>query len=407
MTNSMKDVPTLLDYYVELYQNRKRLLINFLIVAIVGGVVAFLLPKWYKATTTILPPSQQFGGFSMSALQSALPMGALSFLGGGDETLTYVAILESYSAMEAVAKKFNLTELYEAEHIQKTVTMLRSNVDIELSPEGTIIVEVYDTDPHRAADIANAFVFYLDSLNTNLKTKKAHNNRLFIEKRFTQNKEDLRRAEETMRAFQEAHGAMALSAQTEAAIAAAAELEAQIIAADVELNVQKKYLSPHHTKLINLENLLAELKNQERSLTYGDHQTMTNGNSDGKRDFNIFIPFSELPELGVQYVRNLREVEVQNQLYKFFLEQYELAKLEESRQTPTVEVLDAAKPPWRKDKPKRALVAIFSGLSASFIYVMLLCVNLRLRFLQQTDPAKHTKLVSSLPLLNKRSKEGE
>jgi uncharacterized protein involved in exopolysaccharide biosynthesis len=378
--------------------------LNFILVGVVAAIVSLFLPKWYRATATVLPPRQQLGGLGLALMQNNLPLPSLGLLSGSDETLTYVALLESNTVMKAVAEKFKLGDVYQTDHIQETLRALRGNVEVEISKEGTITISVLDRDPRRAADMANAFVFYLDSLNTAIKTQKARNDRMFVEKRLTQNLRDLKAAEESFKRFQETYGAISLPEQTEAAITAAAQLEAEIIAAQVELAVQEKYLSPSHSIVINLRNRLQELENKLASMTTGGS---TNSSSD--EGFEIFIPFAELPDIGVKYARLLRDLETQNNLYKLLLQQYEVAKLQEAKDTPTVQVLDPAEPPYRKAKPKRAIIAILAALSATFLLAIAALFIEKLNWLKDADPVTYQKIVASMPFgasVLKRAKGG-
>ncbi|MFQ5629940.1 MAG: GNVR domain-containing protein, partial [bacterium] len=268
------------------------------------------------------------------------------------------------------------------------------NLDFNLDKEGTITLTVLDKDPRRAADMANALISYLDSLNVIMNIEKAHNNRVFIERRFTQNKLDLKNAEEALKAFQEKNGAISLPAQAEAAISNAAEIQAQIMFEEVELGVKRKYLAATHEDVLQSRNKVAEMRKKLDEMQYGSHSDAANGNS---KSTDILPPLADVPELGLQYARHLRELEVQKTLYELLIQQYELAKIEEAKTIPTVQVLDRAIPPERKYQPKRALIVIFSALSTTMILVMFILLIERIRLLQVEDPERYAKLARVVP----------
>lgn len=349
-----------MDYLIEVLKWRKGLIIDFITVSIVSAAISLMLPKWYLATSTIMPPQQNTGLLGLSRLVNNIPFGGmgLDFLKGGDIGYTYLAILQSRTVLDLLIDDYGLLAIYEFKEKErdKARKAVAENLDFNLDKDGTITISALDQDPNRAAEMANALVHYLDSLNVILNVEKARNNRIFIEKRFTQNKLDLKKAEEALKAFQVKHGASSLPSQAKAAISNAAEIQAQIMLEEVGLGVKQKYLSATHEDVVQSKNMVTELRKKLAEMHYGNHTRPANGNS---RATDILPPLANVPQLGLQYARHLREVEVQKTLYELLIQQYELAKIEEAKTIPTVQVLDRAIPPERKYKPKRSLIVIF------------------------------------------------
>ncbi|MEK7728300.1 MAG: GNVR domain-containing protein, partial [candidate division KSB1 bacterium] len=307
-------------------------------------------------------------------------------LKGSDEAMTYMAILKSRTVREAVIRKYDLINVYEEDDVEKTLKAFDENLDLTLEREGTITISVLDQSPERSAAMANSFAEFLDSVNVELSIQKARNNRIFIEKRFSQNKDDMRRAEDEMRAFQEKHGAIALPVQTEAAIKGAAALMAEIAATEVELGVKQKSLTPTHIQVIETKNKLFELDKKLNEMKYGSPAAHGATKSD-----QIFIPFTAVPEIGLEFARRFREVEVQKTLYQFLIQQYEQAKLQEAKDVPTIQILDRAVPPLHKIKPKRMLIVALASISATMILATFLLIAERLRLLQEEEPEKYRR----------------
>ncbi|MFQ5632527.1 MAG: GumC family protein [bacterium] len=388
----------LLDYAIAVLKWRKWLIVNFITVGVISAGISLVLPKWFLSTSTIMPPKQDMGLFGLSRLANSIPFGGmgLDFLKGGDMGYTYLAILQSRTVLDRLIDDYNLLTVYEFKENErdKARKAVAENLDFNLNKEGTITISVLDKNPNRAAGMANALVHYLDSLNVILNIEKARNNRIFIEQRFTQNKLDLKDAEETLKTFQENYGAISLSAQAEAAIKSAADIQARIMFEEVELGVKKNYLTATHEEIVQGKNKVAELRKKLSEVQYGNHTGAANGNS---KSTDILPPLADVPELGLQYARHLRELEVQKTLYELLIQQYELAKIEEARTIPTVQVLDRAIPPERKYKPKRSLIVVFSALSTTMIMVMFILIIERIRLLQAEDPERYAKLANVLP----------
>ena len=67
---------------------------------------------------------------------------------------------------------------------------------------------------------------------------------------------------------------------------------------------------------------------------------------------------SSFPDLGMRSARLMREVEVQGRLLEIMVPQYEQARMEESKNIPTLQIIDEPKVPLNKIKPKRILIVL-------------------------------------------------
>ncbi len=356
----------ILDYLRILIKWKKLIISNVVIVTIFAAIISLLMPKTYLSTAVLMPPVSQ-SGISMLGALSNLPFGGLGIGGEAPESQTFLAILKSRTVMEIVVNTLNLIEIYEADDIEEAVKNLREVVSFEIEDEGTIRIsasartswlsdeEEENTVRHLASNIANYFVSELDRVNKELKTEQAKFQRLFIEKRYKDNIEDLKKAEDKYKDFQEKNKMIALVEQTKVAIEAAATIKAQILANEVRLGVMSGTLSSSHPEIERIRREIEELQQQLKEMDYGVKVGQSNDNK-------LFPVFSEVPDLGIQVARLQREVEIQNTLFTFLTQQYEEAKIQEAKNTPTVQVLDKAVRPEEKFKPMRALIVITSSL---------------------------------------------
>lgn len=362
----------IIDYFSVVVKWRKLIFVNFIVVCSITAIISLILPKTFSANSTILPPANEADVFGLSSLIGNLPLGPLGFGGVSEETYTFMAILHSRTVMEAIAKKFALMQRYDYENMEYTVEELRENVIVEINEDGTITLssmastkflpgeEEENEARNLARDMANAFIEELDKVNTQLKTEKAHNNRVFIEKRYEQNINDLKNAEEELKTFQKTYGVIALPQQTVLAIETAAELNANIIAKEVEVSVLSGYVSESHSELTRAKSELTELRRKFDEMKTGRNRDILNNN--GTQNTRLFIPLNEVPDLGLKYIRRYREVSLQQKILEFLLPQYEQAKIQEAKDTPTVQVLDKAVTPVKRKKPKRTIMVLLAGL---------------------------------------------
>jgi len=310
----------------------------------------------------------------------------LTSLSGNPDLDRYVVILRSSSVLSTVIQKFDLVHVYDITSYpaEKTAKELLSNTDFTIEPEGNLTVSVYDKDPQRAADMANFFVAELNRVNSELKVQNARGNREFIEQRYQKNLSDLSAAEDSLKAFQKRTGILALKEQTEASLKALTEFSAQIALKDVQTSILARTLSEDHPLVVEAR---AEAQELRKKL-----DDMNNGLNYRQGEIKVLVPFNKFPELGAEYFRLYRDVEIQSKILQFLTPVYEQAKIEENRQTPSVLVLDKAGPPERKAKPKVSIFAlvgfVLSVLIGLFITFLLEAIS-RLR-------AKHPESFTAL-----------
>lgn len=346
---------------------RRFLIINVSGFTFLALIIAIMLPKWYRAEAKILTSGGEIGALGLSSLVSDLPLKGLGLLPKSDETLRYLAILNSRTLMMGIINKFDLQERYKTPNWERTLKALQQNTSFEVNVDESISIYVWDQEPEVAAQMANSFVQMLDSLNIALRIESAKSNREFLQTRLDENKRELAQTEEHLKDFQEKFGIIEVTAQAKVAIQTISELEAQILLKDTELRYKSNYLAPDHQEIENLKNEIKELK---RSLY--EIQVGTDGLSPTSQP-SFLITGKDMPELSMQYFRALRDVEVQNIIYKILTQQFEQARILEAKQTPTLQVLDWAVPPIYKNRPKRSLIvlgAFFFSAVLSIFFIL-------------------------------------
>lgn len=351
----------------------------FMAIMIVITVLILLIPRWYKAEASVLPPrnSNLLSGLSgiSSIMQSVSPLLGRTGLGSSSPTFTYLAILNSRSVMDSVIDKFDLIKIYKISSypMETAEKELRANTNFDIDENEAINITVLDKDGDRAAGMANYFVTVLNELFTKVSVEEAHNNRLFIQQRYEKNLADLRSAEDTLEVFQEHYKIYDMPQQAKAAITAGADLEAQRIAAEVELGVMRQQYGEDAPQV-----KLKALQIQE--LNKGLEDLQTGSGSDFKAGANILPAFKNVPELGIAYLRLYRDYEIQTKLLEFILPLYEQAKIEEQKDTPATIVLDRAIAPERATVPKRLFIEIIFAFVVSSVLIYVVHLFERVRY---------------------------
>jgi uncharacterized protein involved in exopolysaccharide biosynthesis len=141
-----------------------------------------------------------------------------------------------------------------------------------------------------------------------------------------------------------------------ASIEGAADLKAQLVAAEIELNLLSKTMSPSHSQIQGLKSKINELKRQL------DIWELGNPKEESEERKILDVPFSQVPTLSLELARLVREVKIQSGIFELLTNQYEQYKIQETRDTPTIQVLDKAFPPERRSKPKRTFLVGLAGV---------------------------------------------
>lgn len=330
-------------------------------------ILWLIYPRTYRSDVSIMPPENQegFGGFG-----SLLGSGDFSsLLTGGMSSATsqlYVEILKSRSAALYVVDKLNLVKLYDAEDRIEAAEELVDKLNTDISKEGIVKVNVdvkssllpmllsdEDSLTELSAIISNTYIEALDSINKEKLSSKARSARLYIEEQIKETRELLDSAEVALMEFQSKNKTIAITDQIKAAIEGSAELKTEIIKTEIELGLIKSDAGESSRLYNSLNKKLQELKSQ-----YSKFES-------GSEDY--LLAFKDVPVLGKELAGLLREVRIQNEVYVLLQQQYYKERIQENKDIPTIQVLDAAIPPKKKSEPKTVFATIISGL---FIFII-------------------------------------
>jgi uncharacterized protein involved in exopolysaccharide biosynthesis len=367
---------------------RKKLVFGLpLLASTLALSITLMMPNIYTATTRIMPPQQ-------SESSTAMLFGALSGMTGGlggslgsalglkSPNDLYAGILKSQTIADRIIDRFKLKELYEEPTEVETRKALVRMTSISAGKDGLIVIEVDDEDPKRAADMANAYVEELDRLTQQLAISDAGRRRVFFERELRATRDRLGEAELAMKAVQEKSGLIQPDGQAKAIFDAYAESRVRVAAKEVEISSMRTFATENNPDLIRAREELAGLKAELAKLEKAQG---------GRRPGDLLVPTGNVPEAGLQYSRRLREVKYQEALFELLAKQFEMAKIDEAKDAVLIQVIDRALPPDLKSKPKRALIAMLTGL-LSGLFGVLVAVALEATQRTVADPAQAQKV---------------
>ncbi len=398
----IEDEINLIDYFMVLLKHKRMIFFIVALAIILSVVVSLLLPKMYTATARVLPPKEPDSGLSTLLTQSGGPLGSLagSFMQGKTTSDLYVGMLKSRTVADVLIKEFNLKELYKKKYLEDVYKHLAKRINIRVSRKDQIIsVSVEDKDPKRAADMANTYLEALDRINRTVNITEGQRKRIFLETRLKEAKNDLSRAEIELKEFQEKYKLVSIEEQAKVAIEGAAKIKGEIIVAQTELEVLKQFGTGRQNEAIMLQSKIVALQNQLAKIESGNPEMNVlkeHGMVEGESNF--YIPFNELPALGMQLGRLIREAKIQEKVFELVTSQYEMAQIEEAKDVNTIQILDRAVPPDKKSSPKRSLIVILSTVVALFLSIFLAFFVEYLQRLKIEDKERYEQLVNSTKL---------
>ena len=341
------DEISLLDLLQVVVDNLRLLILVPLLAGLAALGITFMIPPTFTATTKFMPPQQQ----QSSAAAMLAGLGALGGLAGAASGLKnpadqYVAFVKSRSVQDALIDRFNLIERYEEKFKQDARVQLAKSAQIAAGKDGLITIDVDDKDPQFSAQLANAHIEELGKLLNRLAVTEAQQRRVFFEKQLTGAKDNLVKAEQALKAS--GVNSSDLKASPAAAVEGLAKLKATIAAQEIKVASMRGYLTESapdfkqaQTELYAMRSQLARSEKAEPA---------SSSDSD--------------------YIAKFRDFKYHETLFELFAKQYEMARVDESREGAVIQVVDAAIAPERKSKPRRALIGVFTSLAVGFALVL-------------------------------------
>ena len=351
----------IIDYLKIILSYKLFIIISSIIVTLIVAIlVFFVFPPIFYSSGTVKTTGKSSSGLAGMISSSVPDIGGLSDLTSGGSSAKELALYEniilSRRCLEETIIKFDLLNEWGIKYMQDALKNFRDNVlDIKKDKiAGMMEIGIFDVDPKRAQEISDFLIFQLNKINTEMNIQNAKSSREFIESRYNLTVGDLKKAEDSLKNYQDIYG-LAPDIQVKAIIQSEVQLEVDIKAEEVKLELLKKILSSDQSEVKQQEAKISSLKNQ-----LSDIQNST--------DLNNNLRLKGTPDIVLNSIRLQRNVEIQNKILATLLPLLEQSKIEEKRETPSVIVLDNPNIPDHKVKPKRMTLIIISLFASLAIF---------------------------------------
>ncbi|MEM8487971.1 MAG: GNVR domain-containing protein [Bacteroidota bacterium] len=363
-----KVIARLWEYAGTLFRWRRVILGVTGLVAVVAIVISLFMATWYAASARVLSPESSGTNPLSAALASNLASAASAFLGGGNgDYLRYKTILSSRTMYERVVDEFDLVTVYETQESlsprESAIRMLAENTAYPIDEEDEFLsIVVLDTDPQRAADMANFIVQELNARNSELASQDAGNYRRFVESRYDETLVKLDSLKDQLQLFQETNQVFDLESQATAFLEQVADLRGESYVLEIEYETLKQQFGATNPRVRVARQAMETARRKGDEVLAGGGEVLP-------------IARGDFPEVMRTYVELEQELRIQKSILEIIAPMYEQARFQEERKFEAVQVVDKAVAPTDKAKPKRKLIVIgatLSGLLLSILFVLVL-----------------------------------
>ncbi len=330
----------------------------------------FLIPNSYTAEAVLNPPNMNpISGLSLligmkSGLASGIGSQMSDVLGLSSPGQIYIRTLETRTIADALIKRFDLQRVYKTNHIEDARKRLAAASKFSEDRKSNVIeINVTDRDPNRASQLANAYAEELGRLNAEMESAAGQRERAYFEAQLQVAQEDLQSATQQLGEFGRKNGALDVDAAGKGIADAIGILQGQIIASEAALKGMRALYTAENPNVQQMEAQISEMKRQLAELG-GPKGSSRNGTPGSAEDSSPSL--AHLWGTAPSYMHLYGQVKLKAAIVETLTEQYEIAKLRETRHISDIQVLDPAVPPIKKSSPHRALISLAVGILVFF-----------------------------------------
>jgi capsule polysaccharide export protein KpsE/RkpR len=330
-----------------------------------------------------MPPDSSRSGSALITALAGRSLGsellgglAAGLMGGSNNGALFIDLLRSDSVTGRMIDRFDLLKVYSKRYrVDAAKALMRSTTIIQDKKSGVITLEVKDQDPRRARDMAQAYLEELNAVVIRTSSSSAHQERVFIEKRLTAVKGDLEKAQDALSEFSSRHSTVDLGAQTKATVESEAKVQGELIVAQGDLESLEQIYGNGNVRVRAAEARVSSLKRELGRMGGSAAPLAKDANESESQDSDnaeSYLPLRQVPRLAVPYTDLYRESHVQEAVYDLLTQQYEIARIQEAKDVPAVNVIDAPGIPEKKSFPPRAVVTL--ALTSGFLLLFSICL---------------------------------
>jgi len=349
--------------------NLRRIAILCLIVAIASSVWALTRKQyWTASAVTVVPGGQQSSMSGLAGLAGDLLPDQLSGIGGMigiessalDLNLVF-QVLTSRTVCERIIFQYDLLADMKVSTMDDALLKFRKRASVFLTPESFFVVSMEADSREKAAAIVNDIIEFSNQELSTIITSRARRSRIAAEEFLSAAEESLLIAQDRMESFREETGLLFPEQQSVLSIDLLGTLETELILAEAELAGVTGTMSSSSTAYLEIARRVAFLRSSMQDKAAGD-------------SLSYFPGLDSMPTMLKEYENIAINLETRRAIYLMLRQELESLKLEEAKDSPTLEILVPAVPSALRSYPKRGKLVIQYTAIAIFLSLLWIAV---------------------------------
>jgi capsule polysaccharide export protein KpsE/RkpR len=352
-----------------------------------AGLVLSIALSWligkYEATTQLMPPDSSSSSSGLNALAPIIGkmsgsagvagdmLGLGDVMSGGKSSgALFTKVLESQTIQQKLIEDFGLIKHYHVSYLEDARKKLTSRTTIlEDKKSSVLTISVRDRDRDLALKLATAYIAELDRVMTKVATSAAGRERIFLEQRLSDEKKVLEESERQFGKFSSTNMALDVPQQTKVTVEAAARLQGEMIDARSQLEALEQVYAPDNIRVKSLRARIAALQRDLVKINSGRATTEA-----GQDPASPYPSVKNLPLIGAKWSDLYRDAKIHETVFELLTQRYEMARIQEAKEIPTIKVLDPPSVSQRRF-PDPGLVIIVGTI----ISLLLACLGVWLK----------------------------
>jgi uncharacterized protein involved in exopolysaccharide biosynthesis len=327
----------------------------------IGAAIAYLglADKWYEATLTVVPSRESKASLALN-LSSKLP----DVLETGSTDVQRIrAVLTSNSVADEVIDKLELAKRYGTPYREVARKKLWSHCRSNLDRKAEVVsLTCEDNDPKFALQMTALFGEVGNRVFGRVSASSAREERQFLEKQVVQARQDVDNASRELREFQEKNKIVDLPEQSKAVISAMASIEGELVSKQLELAYLNSFSSRTEANVVQLQRQIAIMKEKIGELE-APSQPAGGGSGSAAIAGEFFPGAMTVPALRFELERLLRQQKIKETLLLLITQRFEMARVDEARETSTFQILDHPTLPTYRSRPRPSKVLILGFMA--------------------------------------------
>ncbi len=347
--------------------------------ALLSIAYTYVVPSKYLSYASIIPPDNSSGGGGLSSFLQTLSGGlSIGGLGSDNKTLLLGDFIKSREVAKYISDTLKLENnpLYKDIEPEILYDMINKAIEIKVNRSGLIMLTAEASTSYfpnsddmkkaskLSADIANFAISGLDHLSRSKSVSKAKRKRIYIERMLAEKKVLLDSIDNEIEKFQKSNKVLEIDEQAKAILSASAEIGSNLGKAEAELAMKKFDYNSNSPSVKAAEATVQNIRNQ--------YLRLQSGGLLGSDDFSF--PLSDLPKLFRKYLNLMRDKKIMEQVNLYLETQRYQEAIQEQSDVPTIEPLDRAVPPLKRESPSQRIVLIFAIFMGYIITLSVLTI---------------------------------